>query len=168
MPPTENENVVKLGDIVKVEYTGTLDDGTVFDDSKQHDAPLEFRVGTGDVIEGFEKAVIGMKINQQKTVKLKPAQAYGLPDPTLIKKVPKAELPQEDLEIGTLLGYVEEDGQEITGVVTEIKGDIVTIDLNHPLAGENLTFKLKLIAKENCADPLPSQDEEDEGHGVED
>ena len=167
MPPTEKDDVVKIGDIVKLEYSGTLDDGTIFDDSKEHGSPLEFRVGTGDVIEGFEKAVVGMKVNQQKTVKLKPSQAYGLPDPTLIKKVPKAELPQEDLEIGCLLGYVEDDGQEITGVVTEIKGDIVTIDLNHPLAGENLTFKLKLLSRQTCSDPLPNQDDEEDSNAME-
>ena len=85
---------IKKGDKVKIEYTGTLDDGTVFDSSEKHGKPLEFEVGSGQVIKGFDNAVIGMKKGQEKEFKLKPEEAYGEPNPNLIRKIPKEQIPK--------------------------------------------------------------------------
>src|SRR3989344_578314 len=114
--------MIKNGDKVKVEYEGMLDDGTIFDSSKKHGQPLEFIVGEGNVIKGFDNAVRGMKKGEEKKVKIKAKDAYGESNPQLIKKVPREQLPQKQ----------------------EIKEEII-LDLNHPLAGKDLTFKIKIV-----------------------
>ncbi len=96
---------VKKGSKVKIEYTGTLDDGTVFDSSKKAGKPLEFEAGSGLVIKGFDKAIIGMKKGEEKEIKLKPAEAYGDHNPELKKNIPKEQLPKEpEPKVGMILG----------------------------------------------------------------
>ena len=138
--------VVKKGDKIKVEYEGTLDDGTVFDSSTHgdHSHPIEFEVGSGQVIPGFDKAVIGLKKGEEKTIKLKPSEAYGQPKPEMIKKLPKDKLPPE-VKKGMMLGMQIPNGPTIPARVTEVGDKEVTLDLNHPLAGKVLNFKLKVI-----------------------
>ena len=85
---------VQNGNSIKVHYVGKLDDGTVFDSSEEHGNPLEFTVGSGQVIKGFEQAVVGMEVDEEKTVKIPPADAYGDHNPSLVKKVPKKHLPE--------------------------------------------------------------------------
>ncbi|MCK5234793.1 MAG: peptidylprolyl isomerase [Candidatus Aenigmarchaeota archaeon] len=137
---------VKKGDKVKVEYTGTLEDGTVFDSSEKHGEPLAFEVGAGQMIKGFDDAVVGMEVGDEKEITLKPADAYGDPNPQLIQKVPKDKLPKDaDMKEGMQLAMALPNGQQIPATITEIGDTEVTIDINHPLAGKTLNFKLKLI-----------------------
>ncbi len=136
---------IKKGDKIKVHYTGTLDDGTVFDTSEGKD-PLEFEVGTRKVIKGFDDAVIGMEKGKEKEVKLKPEDAYGPQNAMLLKKVPRSKLPPEpEPKVGMMLALSSPDGQQIHARISEVTKEEVTIDLNHPLAGKNLTFKIKVI-----------------------
>ena len=138
--------VVKKGSKVKIEYTGTLDDGTVFDSSEKHGKPLEFEIGAGMVIPGFEKAIMKMKKGEENKITLKPAEAYGDPNPQLVKKIPKDQLPKDkELKPGMLLGIGLPTGQQIPARITAVDDKEVTLDLNHPLAGKTLHFKIKLV-----------------------
>ncbi len=137
---------VKKGDKVKVQYTGTLDDGTVFDSSEGR-APLEFEVGSGKIIKGFDEAVIDMKVDEEKTFHIKPEEAYGQHNPQLLRKIPKNVLPKDkEPEVGMHMGLVRADGVQMEAIIIEVNADDIAIDLNHPLAGKTLTFKIKLIS----------------------
>lgn len=133
------------GDTVQVHYTGKLEDGTVFDTSEGRE-PLEFRLGTGQVIAGFDRAVDGMAPGDEKVVRLEPNDAYGERRDDLVLDVPKEQLPDGlDPEIGMELALRGEDGRQLPVRVTDVAGDAVTLDANHPLAGEPLVFELKLV-----------------------
>ena|SRR3989344_218930 len=137
--------VVKKGDTVKVEYTGTLKNGTQFDTSKGRD-PLEFTAGAGQVIPGFDNAVIGMKLNEEKTFTIPSGEAYGGPRPELVQQVPKKALTDKfDAKIGDELTLQAPNGQRIRAIVKEIGAENVTLDMNHPLAGQDLTFTVKVV-----------------------
>jgi len=136
---------IKKGDKVKVEYTGTLDDGTVFDTSEGRE-PFEFEVGSGQVIKGFDEAVIGMEKGEETSVVLEPPEAYGEIDPDLQKIVAREKLPKEkEPKLGRILELRTNDGISIPGRIVEVTDKDVTIDLNHPLAGITLHFKIKII-----------------------
>lgn len=135
---------VKNGDKVKVEYKGTFDDGTVFDSSEKCGAPLEFEIGAGQIIPGFENAVMGMENGEEKEFKLEPSDAYGDRNPQLVQKIPRDQLPKE-VESGMMLVVGLPNGAQIPVKVTEVTDEWVTIDMNHPLAGENLNFKIKVV-----------------------
>ncbi|MFH1506717.1 MAG: peptidylprolyl isomerase [archaeon] len=138
--------IVKKGSKVKIEYTGTLDDGTVFDSSERVGKPLEFEAGTGVVIPGFDKAIMGMKKGEEKEIVLKPEEAYGDRNPELIKKIPREQLPKEqEPKKGMILGLGTPDGRQIPAIITEVTDKEVSIDLNHPLAGKTLHFKVKVL-----------------------
>lgn len=137
---------IESGNKVKIEYKGTLDDGTVFDSSETHGEPLEFETGAGQVIPGFEEAVIGMENGEEKTFKLQPEEAYGNHNPELIKDVPRDQMPtDQEPEAGMMLITELPNGAKLPAVITEVTDDTVTIDLNHPLAGKVLTFEIKII-----------------------
>ena len=136
---------VKDGDKVKVEYTGKLDDGSVFDSSENHGKPLEFQVGSGQVIKGFDSAVLGMNEGDEKEFKILPAEAYGQHDPTLVQKVPREVFPQDaELVAGLLFEAGLPTGEKVPAMIAEVDEGTVTVDLNHPLAGKTLNFKIKL------------------------
>ena len=137
---------IKKGDTVKVHYEGTLDDGTVFDSSEKHGEPLEFEVGSGKLIPGFDDAIVGMKKGEEKKIKLEPCDAYGEHNPKLIKKIPLDQLPQkEELKAGMMLMLTLPEGVQFTALVSEIDEETVTLDLNHPLAGQTLNFKITVV-----------------------
>jgi FKBP-type peptidyl-prolyl cis-trans isomerase 2 len=137
---------IKKGDKIKVEYEGTLDDGTVFDSTEKHGEPLEFEVGSGQLIPGFDKAVVGMKKNEKKEIKIEPEEGYGEHNPELMKKVPRDQMPKnEELKCGMVLMLTLPNGMQFTALVAELDDDSVTIDLNHPLAGKTLNFKIKIL-----------------------
>ena len=135
---------IKTGNFVKVEYTGTFDDGTVFDSSEKHGKPLQFKVGMKQMIPGFENAVIGMEVGEEKEITLKPEEAYGQINGELIQKVPRDKVPAE-IEKGMILGMTLPDGKQIPARVTEVNDQEVIIDLNHELAGKKLHFKIKIV-----------------------
>lgn len=138
---------IKKGDKIKVDYTGTLEDGTVFDSSEKHGQPLEFEVGSGQIIKGFDDGIIGMEEGEEKEIKIDSANAYGEHKPELIKKVPKEQLPKEqEPQVGMVLMLSTPDGKQFPARITEVGDADVSIDLNHPLAGKDLTFKVKIIS----------------------
>lgn len=137
----------KQGDTVKVHYTGRLDDGTQFDSSLERQ-PLEFVVGEGRVIPGFEEAVVGMNAGDTKTVSIPPEQAYGPRNDQAVQDVPKSALPEEiqnGLQLGMQLQANDPNGRPLMLTVTAITEDNITVDANHPLAGQVLTFDLELV-----------------------
>jgi FKBP-type peptidyl-prolyl cis-trans isomerase 2 len=136
----------KKGDKVTLEYTGILDDATVFDASSNHDKPLQFEVGKGRVIPAFDKAVTGMKLDEERMFIIPPAKAYGKPNPKLIKNVSKKEIPQDRKpEVGMTLVMGTPEGRQVQVLITEVTPEYIVLDLNHPLAGKALTFKIKVI-----------------------
>jgi len=138
---------VKEGDKIKVEYTGTLEDGTEFDSTAKHGGqPLEFEVGSGQLIKGFDNAVMGMEKDEEKEITLQPDEAYGQPNPEMVKKVPRNQLPQDqEPKVGMILALGTPDGKQFPAKITEVTDEEVSIDLNHPLAGKVLTFKIKVV-----------------------
>lgn len=136
----------KANDKVKVHYKGTLSNGVVFDSSEGKD-PLEFTLGTGQIIPGFENGIIGMEVEESKTINVPAAEAYGEPKEELIQEVPKAQLPEEiKPEVGMQLMSQAPNGQQIPLVITEVKEESIIIDANHPLAGKDLTFEVTLVS----------------------
>lgn len=135
----------KSGDTVTIHYTGTLDDGTEFDSSAGRD-PLQFTLGSGQVIPGFEKAVEGMAVGDSKTVNIPPADAYGPHHEQMVQEVPRTALP-EDLEPreGMALQAKGQDGRTINLTVTAVGDESITVDGNHPLAGKALNFAIELV-----------------------
>ena len=140
--------VVKKGDKVKVQYEGTLNDGTVSDKSRE-DAPLEFTVGSGEMIPGFDKAVQGMDLNEEKKFTIESKEAYGKKNEALIRQFPKTSLPEDfEPEKGMGVSLQDPEGRSIPAVITDISDDEITIDLNHPLADKDLTFDIKVVGIE--------------------
>lgn len=135
----------KSGDKVRVHYTGTLSDGTQFDTSAQR-GPLEVSLGIGEVVPGFENAVMGMTEGESKTVTIDPGEAYGQRNPELVHVVERERLPPEiDIQVGATLQASDGEGNVLRLVVVEFDDESVTMDGNHPLAGQALTFELTLV-----------------------
>jgi peptidylprolyl isomerase len=140
---------VKKGDKVKVHYHGRLTSGETFDKSEGRE-PLEFEVGSGMVIKGFDDGVTGMAIGDKKTINIPFDEAYGPRNPDMVIEMPKDRFPKDmEVEIGMPLGMSDGQGQQFQVVVTEIKDDSVTLDANHPLAGKDLIFDLELVSIDN-------------------
>jgi len=135
----------KSGDTVRIHYTGTLDDGTQFDSSAGRE-PLEFAIGGGQVIPGFDSAVDGMAVGENKTVTIPPDEAYGQRHDQLVQQVSRSALP-DDMEpaVGLQLQSQSPDGQVMNLVVTEVADESITVDANHPLSGHALTFAIELV-----------------------
>jgi len=138
---------LKKGDTVKVEYEGKLEDGNVFDSTEKHGGePLEFKVGAGQMIPGFDKAVVGMKFGDEKAVTLKPSEAYGEHKPFLVRQIPKESLPPGNgIKAGMMLGMHMPNGINIEAKVIRVTKRGADVDMNHPLAGKTLTFKIKVV-----------------------
>ncbi len=136
---------VQHGNTVKVHYTGKLSDGEVFDSSVNRE-PLEFKIGAGQLIPGFENGVMGMKTGESKTITLEPAQAYGDRHDNLVVEFAKADFPENIVpSVGLALQLSNPDGNTLNAVITEVGEDSVTIDANHPLAGKTLVFEIELL-----------------------
>ncbi len=136
---------VKSGDKVKVHYHGRLTSGETFDSSAGRE-PLEFEVGSGMVIQGFDDGVTGMKVGDKKTINIPAENAYGARNPDMMIEYPKSQFPEHiELEVGTQLAMSSASGQQFQVKIAEIKDDVVVLDANHPLAGEDLTFDLELV-----------------------
>ncbi|NII25529.1 peptidylprolyl isomerase [Pseudoflavitalea sp. X16] len=136
----------KAGDTVKVHYHGRLTDGTTFDSSEGRE-PLEFEVGSGAVIAGFDNGVTGMSVGEKRTIQIPVEQAYGPKDPGMLVEFPKSNFPEDMApELGMRLNMTNGSGQVIPVVITDVKEDTVILDANHPLAGEDLIFDIELVS----------------------
>jgi FKBP-type peptidyl-prolyl cis-trans isomerase 2 len=132
---------------VKLNYIGRLDDGTIFDKSNDH--PLEFVVGEGKVIPGFEEAVIGMQSGEKKTFTIPAEKAYGHRDETIIKEIEKSALPKDfKTEVGMLIKVHLRNGAVIPAKIVSVKDKEIVVDMNHPLAGKSLTFDITIVSIE--------------------
>jgi peptidylprolyl isomerase len=137
---------VKTGDTVSLHYTGTLNDGSEFD-SSVGGSPLSFTVGAGQVIPGFDAAVQGMAVGEKKTVTIPADEAYGEHNEAMVQVVPRAHLPDDmPVEEGMQVQAETEDGQLMVLTIVEFDDENVTMDANHPLAGEDLTFALEIVS----------------------
>lgn len=137
---------VKEGSKIKVEYKGSFDDGTVFDSSAKHGKPLELTIGSKQVIKGFEEGLMGMKVGEEKKISLEPKEAYGDYNPQLIQKIPREHLPKEqEPKTGMMLLMGTSDGMQVPVKITEVTDKDVSIDMNHPMVGKKLNFKLKVV-----------------------
>lgn len=135
----------KVGDVVRVHYTGKLLDGTTFDSSVGR-SPLEFTVGGGMMIAGFDEGVKGMKVGDKKTIQIAPADAYGERDESAVIDFPKSNIPENmPIEAGMQLTLRDQRGNPIPVVVLEVKDDSIVLDANHALAGKDLVFDVELV-----------------------
>ncbi|MDX1586422.1 MAG: peptidylprolyl isomerase [Balneolaceae bacterium] len=137
----------KEGDTVKVHYTGSLEDGSVFDSSKERDEPLEFTLGQGQLIPGFEKAVEGMSVGDSTSVDIPSDEAYGDRRDDLEMEISREELPDNiEPEVGMQLQMQQQqNGKAIPVQITAVNDDTVTLDANHPLAGKDLKFDIEVV-----------------------
>jgi FKBP-type peptidyl-prolyl cis-trans isomerase 2 len=141
-----NAAEAKNGDIVQVDYTGTLENGTVFDTSEGGE-PLEFTLGEGQMIPGFEQAILGMKVGESKTFTIPADEAYGPYRDDLVLVVNREDLPPDlDPEVGQQLQMTQADGGTSIGTVTNATDTTITVDFNPPLAGKDLTFEIELVS----------------------
>jgi FKBP-type peptidyl-prolyl cis-trans isomerase 2 len=139
---------VEQGNDVKVEYEGRLESGEVFDSTKKHGGePLAFEVGAGQMIKGFDDAVVGMELGEEKEITLAPKDAYGEREEQAVQKVPRSMMP-DGVEVGLQIGIPLEDGNVIPAIIIEMDDKQVTIDMNHELAGKTLIFKIKIVGIE--------------------
>lgn len=138
--------MVKANDKVRVHYTGTLKNGEVFDTSEGRE-PLEFTIGAGQIIPGFENGIMGMKVDETKTIDIPSGEAYGERREELVQEVAKSQLPAEITpEVGMQLSSQGPNGQPIPLVVTEVTENTITVDANHPLAGKDLVFEVSIVS----------------------
>lgn len=137
---------IEKGNIVVLDYTGTFEDGTVFDASEKHGKPLEFEAGAGLVVKGFDDAVIGMDKGEEKKFTLEPKDAYGDYRDDLKKEIPREQLPQDqEPQVGMMVGVGMPNGQQFPASIVAVEEKHVVLDLNHPLAGKKLTFDIKIV-----------------------
>lgn len=136
---------VENGLFVSVAYKGTLQNGEVFDSSEGRD-PLEVKMGQGQLIKGFESALEGMALNEKKTFTLDPEEAYGHRNEEHVHSFDRSEVPAEmKPEVGVTVALTTPEGQQIPAQITEVTDEKITVDLNHPLAGEALTFEIEVV-----------------------
>lgn len=137
--------IVGKDHVVQVHYTGTLGNGEVFDSSQGRE-PLEVTIGQGQLITGFENALLGMAVNEKKKFTLTPEEAYGPRYAEAMQQIPRTEIPPEiDIQIGQVVALSNSEGLEMPARVVLLEEDQVTLDMNHPLAGESLTFDIEVV-----------------------
>lgn len=145
---------IEQGDKVSVDYEGKLDSGEVFDSSSHgdHSHPLEFVVGNKMVIKGFEDAVLGMAEGEEKQFSISPEEAYGLVNSELKREFPRNQIPlQEEPQVGMVLAFNTPDGNQFPAKIDSVDNEKIVLDLNHPLAGQKLNFKIKVVKIEKSS-----------------
>jgi len=144
---------IKLGDRISVNYTGKFETGEVFDSSEGR-TPLKFTVGTGQLIRGFDDAVVGMTAGEKKTVTVTPDNGYGERKEDFVVDMPRSNIPPDmQLTVGMQVQLVDQSGTPIPASVAEILDDVIKMDLNHPLSGKTLTFNIEIV--ETGLEPEP-------------
>ncbi len=147
---------IKTGDTISVNYTGKFDNGEVFDTSEGQ-APLVFTVGAGQLICGFDNAVVGLKKGDKKTFTVSPEEGYGEHSEDLVVDMPKSNIPPDmNLTVGTQVHLVDQSGNPIPAFVKEICDDVVKMDVNHPLAGKTLVFDIEIAETGLEPEPEPT------------
>ena len=140
---------IKNGQTVNIHYVGTLKDGTEFDSSRTRGNPLSFKLGGGQILPAFEKAVQQMKVGETKSLSLKPTEAYGEINNEAVQDIPKTSFgPEVELVVGNIVHGQSPDGNPLRAVIKEIKEAEVTLDFNHPLAGKEINFDIELLSVE--------------------
>ena len=148
---------VDNGLFVCVDYKGTLQNGDVFDTSHGRQS-LEIKVGAGQLITGFENELMGMSLNEKKTFTLEPEAAYGQRNENLTQNFPRADIPPElNPRVGMTVGMHNPDGQQIPAQIVHLDDEKVTLDMNHPLAGESLTFEIEVVGISDTPTQAPSE-----------
>ena len=138
---------VQEGDTITVEYEGRLEDGTVFDSSEKHEEPLQFTVGEGKIIKGFDQAVVGMKVGEEKEITIPPEQGYGQHNPELVRDLPRNVFPEDqEVQQGMVFMMSLPDGRQVPVRISEVAEETVKVDLNSPLAGKTLKFTIKIVS----------------------
>lgn len=142
---------IENGDKVKVDYEGKFDSGEIFDSSSHgdHSHPIEFVVGEHKVVKGFEDAVVGLNEGEEKEFSINPEDAYGPENPELKKEFPRSQIPlKEEPKVGMVLAFNTPEGQQFPARIVEVSDEKIVLDLNHPLAGKKLNFKIKVVGVE--------------------
>ncbi|NQT70740.1 MAG: peptidylprolyl isomerase [Desulfobacteraceae bacterium] len=141
---------------VSVDYKGTLQNGDVFDTSHGHQ-PLEVKVGAGQLITGFENELLGMSLNEKKTFTLEPEEAYGKRNENLKRDIPKADFPSElNPRVGMTVGLQNPEGHQVPAQIVHLDDEKLTLDMNHPLAGETLNFEIEVVGISDTQTQAPS------------
>jgi FKBP-type peptidyl-prolyl cis-trans isomerase SlpA len=136
----------KNGDSVKIRYTGRYEDGAVFDSSDEHGKPLEFVIGQGQMIPAFEKGVLGMEVNETKTIEVRPEEGYGPYREDLVVDVDRCQLPEGmEVEADRFIEWMQPDGQIGVAKILEVTDESIRVDTNHPMAGRKLIFEVTLL-----------------------
>lgn len=137
---------VKVGQTVELHYVGTLDDGTEFDSSRAREETMTVEVGSGVLLAGFDEALHGMKVGETKTIQLSPEQAYGVVNPEAYRDVPHSVFsPDAEIEVGFVVQGQSEDGRPLMARIDKVEEEHVTLNFNHPLAGQTLNFEIELV-----------------------
>ncbi len=151
-------DVIKDGDIIRVHYTGSLENGEEFDSTRER-GPFTFVVGVGQVVKGFDEAVLGMKAGEKKSVRLAPAKAYGERKQEYVIDLPKASMPHLlALKKGMQLKLPLQNGQAVSATVVHVFDDVIRLDANHPLAGKTLRFDIEIVETGLTPDQLFSRE----------
>ena len=147
---------IKRGDVIRVQYEASYEDGTIFDSTKIHDEePLKFQIGAGQLLSGFENAVIGMEMGEEKNFTLRPTEAYGEFNPLLVEKIDASQFPGDmSLEFGKQIEVVGPNGISSPGWIRLIEKDFILVDMNHPCAGKVINFKIKIVETDLDPDPV--------------
>ncbi len=148
---------IKKGDIIKVEYEGILEDGTLFDSTEKNGGvPLKFEVGAGEIIKGFDDAVLGKEVGDELDIRIDPENAYGERKSNMMHKISLSQFPYGDPPVpGKMMILMNSHGHQMFATVTKVGEKDATLDLNHPLAGKVLNFKIKIL--ETGCEPDPPQ-----------
>ena len=134
---------------VTLHFTIKMQDGSVADSTHNMGKPAKFVMGDGSLSENFEQCLLGLQVGEEKAIELKAADAFGMPNPDHIHHMDKTKFAGDsDVEVGTIMAFSGPDGMEIPGIITDIAGDSVTVDFNHPLAGQDVTFDVNILAVE--------------------
>ena len=145
---------IKAGDTISVNYTGKFQDGEIFDTSEGR-TPLVFTVGAGQLIRGFDDAVVGVKVGEKKTITISPEEGYGERREELVVDMPASNIPPDmNLTVGMQVQLVDQSGNPIPAYVQEIVDDIVKMDVNHPLAGKTLVFEFEIVETGLTPEPM--------------